>query len=78
MRAASSSARAGSTVAPAAAGLLVVGLEARGQRPVGDGAHVGLVDAHAERVGGDDDLGAHRSMNASWLARRASGDMPAW
>jgi hypothetical protein len=45
-------------VAPAAPGLLVVGLEARRQRPVGDRSHVGLVDAHAEGVRRDDDLGA--------------------
>ena len=37
-------------VAPRAAGLLVVGLERRGHRLVDDGAHVRLVDAHAERV----------------------------
>ena len=56
-------------VAARAAGLLVVGLEARRQRPVPDRAHVGLVDAHAERVRGDDDVGvpAHERV----LARRA-------
>ncbi len=48
----------GETVAPAAAGLLVVGLEAGGQGPVGDGAYGVGVDAHAEGVGGDDHLGS--------------------
>ncbi len=47
-------------VAPAAAGLLVVGLEARRQRPVRDRAHVRLVDAHPERVRRDDHLGGPR------------------
>ena len=48
----------GGAVAPAPAGLLVVGLEARRQRPVRDRAHVRLVDTHAECVGRDDHLGA--------------------
>ena len=39
-----------------AAGLLVVGLERARDRRVADGPHVGLVDAHPERVGGDDHL----------------------
>ena len=37
-------------VAPSAPGLLVVGLERRGNGLVDHGAHVRLVDAHAERV----------------------------
>ena len=43
-------------VAPRAPGLLVVGLDRPRHRGVRDGAHVGLVDAHAERVGGHHDL----------------------
>ena len=42
-------------VAPRAAGLLVVGLERARDALVADRPHVGLVDAHPERVGGDDD-----------------------
>ena len=53
---ASSSARAGSAVAARAAGLLVPGLERRRDADVGDGPHVRLVDAHAERVRRDDDV----------------------
>ena len=44
-------------VAAAASGLLVVGLEAGRDRHVPDRAHVGLVDSHAEGVGGDDHFG---------------------
>ena len=43
-------------VAARAPGLLVVGLDRRRHDLVCHGAHVGLVDAHAERVGGDDDV----------------------
>ena len=46
----------GLAVASGAARLLVVGLERLGHGGVADGAHVGLVDPHAEGVGGDDDL----------------------
>ena len=46
----------GLAVAAGAPDLLVVGLDRAGRREVDDGAHVGAVDAHAERVGGDDDL----------------------
>src|SRR5205085_5826270 len=46
----------GLAIAASAPGFLVVGLEARRQRPVRDGAYVGLVDAHAERARRDDDL----------------------
>ena len=42
-------------VAARTAGLLVVGLDRAGDALVADGAHVGLVDAHPERVGGDHD-----------------------
>ena len=42
-------------VAPGAAGLLVVALDRLRQVEVGDEAHVGLVDAHAERDGRDHD-----------------------
>ena len=47
---------AGLAVAAGAADLLVVGLDRGGQGDVEDGADVGLVDAHAEGDGGDDDL----------------------
>ena len=42
-------------VAAGATGLLVVALDRFGQVDVGDEAHVGLVDAHAEGDRGDDD-----------------------
>ena len=42
-------------VAPRAARLLVVGLDALGDVVVDHVAHIGLVDAHAERIGGDYD-----------------------
>ena len=45
----------GLAVAAGAAGLLVVGLDALRQIEMRDEAHVGLVDAHAEGDGGDDD-----------------------
>ena len=45
----------GQAVAAGAAGLLVIGFEALGQIEMGDEAHVGLVDAHAEGDGGDHD-----------------------
>ncbi len=48
--------RAGRAVAAGAAGLLVVGLERARDRLVADRPHVGLVDAHAERVRGHDDV----------------------
>ena len=61
----------GLAVAPGAAGLLVVALERGRQRPVPDGAHVGLVDAHAERGRRDHDavVGGHEAR----LARVALG-----
>ena len=61
----------GAAVAPCAAGLLVVALERRRQRPVPDGAHVGLVDAHPERRRGDHHavVGGHEAG----LARVALG-----
>ena len=46
----------GLAVAAGAADLLVVALDGAGQRGVDDGADVGLVDAHAEGDGGDDDF----------------------
>ena len=48
--------RAGRPVAAGAAGLLVVRLDRAGDRLVADGPHVRLVDAHAERVRGHDDV----------------------
>ncbi len=46
----------GQAVAAGAADLLVVGLDGGGEGGVDDGADVGLVDAHAEGDGGDDDF----------------------
>ena len=50
-------------VPPRAARLLVVGLDRARDGLVADGPHVGLVDAHPERVGGDDhrDLARHEA-----------------
>ena len=45
-------------VASGPADLLIVGLDRAGRSEVDDGSDVSPVDAHAERVGGDDDLGA--------------------
>ncbi len=59
-------------VAPGAAGLLVVGLDALGQVQVGDEAHVRLVDAHAEGDGGDDD-DAVLAQEALLVARAGLG-----
>ena len=54
----------GLAVAAGAARLLVIGLQAAGQIVVDDEADVGLVDAHAEGVGGGDDLdpAAHEGL----------------
>ena len=46
----------GQAIAAGAADLLVVGFDGGGQGGVDDGADVGLVDAHAEGDGGDDDF----------------------
>ncbi len=43
-----------SAVSPRPAGLLVVGLERAGHGGMADRPHVGLVDPHAEGIGGDD------------------------
>ena len=78
---ASSSARAGWPSRPRAAGLLVVGLERRRRAGVDDGPDVRLVDAHAERVGGDDhahvvgeeaalDVGARLAVEAGVVGER--------
>ena len=53
-------AEGGETVAPGAAGFLVVVLEGLREGPVDDEADVGFVDAHAEGGGGDDDVVAGR------------------
>ena len=45
------------TVAPGAAGFLVIGLQRAWQVEVHDPAHIGLVDAHAEGHGGHHDRG---------------------
>ena len=63
-------------VAPRPPGLLVVGLDAGRDRPMPDGAHVGLVDAHAEGVRGDDDLRVP-DMKRCCAEARSSGAMPA-
>ena len=47
----------GLAVAPGSAGFLIVGFERARHVVVDHRADVGLVDAHAEGVGGDDDLG---------------------
>ena len=44
----------GAPVAAGASGLLIVSFDALGQIEMRDEAHVRLVDAHAERDGGDD------------------------
>ena len=59
----------GLAVAPGAAGLLVVGLERGRHARVHHGAHVGLVHAHAERVGRADH--AHVVREEAPLDRRA-------
>ncbi len=46
----------GEAVAAGAADLLVEGFDRGGESGVDDGADVGLVDAHAEGDGGDDDF----------------------
>ena len=61
----------GPAVASGTAGLLVVGLERRRQGPVPDGAHVGLVDAHAE--GGRRHHDAVGGSHEAPLARVALG-----
>lgn len=48
--------RAGFAVTAGAANLLVVALDAAGEREMEHRSHVGFVDAHAERDGGDDDV----------------------
>ena len=71
----------GLAVAPGAAGLLVIGLDALRQIEMRDEAHVGLVDAHAERDGGDDHdavlvdeavlvAGAHAGVEAGVIGQR--------
>ncbi len=62
-------------VAPGAAGLLVIGLDALRQIQVRDEAHVRLVDAHAEGDGGDDDH-ALLAQEALLVARARRGVQP--
>ena len=71
-------------VASGPPGLLVVGLYRARRRQVDDAAHVGTVDAHAEGVGGDDDLlrasdeGAlHRLAGVAVHAGVVGGGVPA-
>ena len=64
-------------VAAGAADLLVVGFDGAGEGDVDDGADVGLVDAHAEGDGGDDDFelaGEEGALDAVAVA----GSRPAW
>ncbi len=56
-------------VATGSAGLLVVGLDAGRDRPVPDRTHIGLVDAHPEGVGCDDDFSV--AMHEAVLRRGA-------
>jgi hypothetical protein len=67
----------GESVAAGAADLLVVALDGVGQLVVDDEARVGLVDAHAERFGGDDDPVA-AVHEASWVASRTGGGSWPW
>ena len=63
-------------VAAGAAGLLVVALDGLGEVVVHDEAHVALVDAHAERDGGDDDqdlVAREGVLDAPPLVRRQAG-----
>ena len=62
----------GTPVAAGATGLLVVGLDRPGHGLVADRAHVGLVDAHAERVGGHDDPRVARHEAALRLGPRVA------
>ena len=60
----------GQAIAPGTAGFLIVGLEATGGLEVDDQADVGEVDAHAERVGRDQDRRApEREGTMGALAR---------
>ena len=65
----------GLAVAPGAAGLLVVGLDRARDALVADRPHVGLVDAHAERVGRHDDrrLAGHEAPLRLRAHARARG-----
>ena len=71
-------------VAPRASGLLVISLDALGDRGVGDDPHVGLVDAHPKRDrGGDHHLlgidecrlvaGAHLRLEPGVIGQRRTG-----
>ena len=65
-------------VAARAAGLLVVGLERRRHARVHHRAHVRLVHAHAERVGGADHADVVRRGSAAAPRRARSRSSPAW
>ncbi len=67
--------RGGQAVAPGTAGLLVVALDGLGQVEVGDEAHVGLVDAHAEGDGRDHD-DAVLAQEARLVGRAGAGVEP--
>ena len=73
-----SQASAGSPSRPGAAGLLVISLDRLGDAGMGDEAHVGLVDAHAEGDRRDDHhvLGLRRTPPG--CAARTCGSSPAW
>ena len=68
----------GLAIAAGAADLLVVGFDGAGERGVDDGADVGLVDAHAEGDGGDDDFELAGLEAGAGRARGRLGSRPAW
>jgi hypothetical protein len=67
----------GQPVATCSAGLLVVALDVLGAVVVDHEAHVGLVDAHAERDGGHDDLDLV-AQERVLHARALGAGRPAW
>ena len=67
----------GQAIASGAADLLVVGFEGGGQGDVDDGADVGLVDAHAEGDGRDDDCEL-AGEEGGWTRSRCAASRPAW
>ena len=65
-------------IPPGAARLLVVGLGCGGQGPVDHEADLRLVDAHAERAGGDDHVEPIVEKVLEGAATAARGVRPAW
>ena len=66
----------GLAVAAGAPHLLVVGLDRARRREVDHRAHVGAIDAHAEGVGRDHDLGARRRRTRAARARARAAPSP--